>query len=48
MAVLVALYEAKDQVPDVDGSVLHPLAVVPSQHLLVHGRADEGDIASFV
>ena len=48
MVVLVALHEAKNQVPDVDGSVLHPSAVVPSQRLLVLGRAEEGDIASFV
>ena len=48
MAVLVALYEAENQVPDVEGSVLHPLAMVPSQGLLVLGRAEEGDITRFV
>ena len=46
--VLVALYEAEDQVPDVDGSAPHSLVVVPSQRLLVLGRAEEGDIAHFV
>ena len=48
MVVLVALHEAENQVPNVEGSVPHPLAVVPSQHLLVRGRADEGDVVSFV
>ena len=48
MAVLVALYEAKDQVPDVEGSAPHPSAMVLSQCLLVLGRAEEGDIARFV
>ena len=28
--VLVALYEAENKVPDVEGSVPHPSAVVPS------------------
>ena len=48
MAVVVALHEAKDKVPDVKGSVLHPSAMVPSQRLLVLGRTEEGDVASFV
>ena len=30
VAVLVALYEAKNKVPDVEGSVPHPSAMVPS------------------
>ena len=47
-AVLVALHEAKNQVPDVEGLVPHPSAVVPSQCLLVLGRVKEGDIASFI
>ena len=48
MAVLVALYEAEDKVPDVEGSVPHPSAVVPSQHLLVLGQTEEGDVTGFV
>ena len=48
MAVLVALYKAKDQVPDVEGLAPHPSAVVPSHRLLVLGRTEEGDVASFV
>ena len=48
MAVLIALHEAENQVPDVEGSVPHPSAVVPTQRLLVLGRAEEGDIMSFV
>ena len=48
MAVLVALYETKDQVPDIEGSAPHPSAVVPSQRLLVLGRAEEGDIMRFI
>ena len=48
MAVLVALHEAENKVLDVEGSIPHPSAVVPSQRLLVLGRAKEGDIASFV
>ena len=48
MAVLVALHEAENQVPNVEGSVPHPLAVVPSQRLLVLGRVEEGDAASFI
>ena len=48
MAVLVALHKAEDKVPDVEGSVPHPSVVVPSQHLLVLGRAEEGDVAGFV
>ena len=48
MVVLVALYETKDQVPDVEGSAPHPSAVVPSQRLLVLGRAEEGNVVSFI
>ena len=48
VAVLVALYEAENKVPDVEGSVPHPSAVVLSQRLLVLGRTEEGDVAGFV
>ena len=48
MVVLVALHEAENQVLYVEGSVPHPSVVVPSQRLLVLGRAEEGDVASFV
>ena len=42
------MYETKDQVPDIEGSAPHPSAVVPSQRLLVLGRAEEGDLARFI
>ena len=48
MAVLVALHEMENQVPDVEGSVPHPSVVVPTQRLLVLGRTEEGDVVSFV
>ena len=48
MAVLVALHEVENQVPNVEGSDLHPSVVVPSQRLLVLGRAEEGNIEHFV
>ena len=48
MAVLVALYEAENQVPNIEGSVSHPSTVVPMQRLLVFGRTEEGDVAGFV
>ena len=48
MVVLVALHEAEDKVPDVEGSVPHPSAVVPSQRLLVLGRTEEGDVVGFI
>ena len=48
MAVLVALHEAENQVPDVEGSVPHPSAVVPTQRLLVLGRTEEGDVMRFI
>jgi len=48
VAVLVALHEAEDKVPDVEGSIPHPSVVVPSQCLLVLGRTEEGDVMGFV
>ena len=39
VAVLVALYEVEDKVPDVEGSVPHPSAMVPSQCRLWYRRA---------
>ena len=48
MAVLVALHEEENKVPDIEGSVPHPSAVVPSQRLLVLGRTEEGDVAGFI
>ena len=48
MAALVAPYEAEDQVPNVEGLTPHSSAVVPSQRLLVLGRAKEGNITRFV
>ena len=37
VAVLVALHKAKNKVLDIEGSVPHPSAVVPTQRLLVLG-----------
>ena len=48
MAVLVAVYEAENKVPDVKGPVPYPSAMVPSQHLLVLGQTEEGDVTGFV
>ena len=48
VAVLVALHEVENQVPDVEGSVPHPSAVVPMQRLLVLGRTEEGNVMIFV
>ena len=48
MTVLVALHKAENQVPDIEGSVPHPSAVVPSQHLLVLGQMEEGDVTDFI
>ena len=48
MAIFVALHEAENKVPDVEGSVLYPSSMVPSQRLLVLGRMEEGDVAGFV
>ena len=46
VAVLVALYEAEDKVPDVEGLVPYPSSVVPSQRLLVLGRMEEGNVTA--
>ena len=48
MTVLIALHVAENQVLDVEGSVPHPSAVVPSQRLLVLGQTEEGDVVGFV
>ena len=48
MEVLVAPNEAEHQVPDVEGPILHPTAMVPVQRLLVLGRAEEGNIVRFI
>ena len=48
MAVLVALHEAEDKVPDIESSVPHPSAMVLSQRLLVLGQTEEGDVTGFV
>ena len=48
MAVLVALHKTEDEVSDIEGPVLHPLAVVSSQHLLVLSRTEEGDVVGFI
>ena len=48
MAVLVALHKMEDKVSDVEGSTPHSSAVVPSQHLLVLGRVEEGNVACFI
>ena len=48
MAVLVALYEAKDQVSDIEGPTSHSTAVVLAQRLLVSSQAGEGDVARFI
>ena len=48
MAVLVALHEAENQVPNVEGSVPYSSAMVPPQRLLVLGQMEEGDVASFI
>ena len=48
MAILVALQEAEDEVPDVEGSVPHPSAMVPSQRLLVLGQTEEGHVMGFI
>ena len=37
VVVLVALDEAKHQVPEVEGPTPHSMAMVPAQHLLVLG-----------
>ena len=48
MEVLVALDEAKHQVPDVEGPTPHSTVVVSTQRLLVLGQAKEGNIARFI
>ena len=48
VAVLAALYEAEDQISDIEGSTPHSTAVVPAQRLLVLGRAEEGNVARFI
>ena len=48
VAVLIALHEAKDEAPNVEGPVPYPSAVVSSQHLLVLSRMEEGDVACFI
>jgi hypothetical protein len=48
VAVLVALHEVEDKVPDVEGSAPHLSAMVPSQRFLVLGRTEEGDVAGFI
>ena len=48
MVVLVALDEAEDQVPDVEGLTPHSTVVVLAQHLLVLGRAEEGSVMHFI
>ena len=46
--VLVALDDAEDQVPDVEGPTPYSSVVVPSQRLLVFGRVEEDDVARFI
>ena len=48
MTVFVALDKVEYQVPDVEGLTPHSTAVVPAQHLLVVGRAEEGNVACFI
>ena len=48
VTVLVALYEAENQVSNPEGSVPHLSAMVPTQRLLVLGQTEEGNVASFV
>ena len=48
VAVLVALHEVEDEVPDVEGSVPYSSAVVPSQCLLVLSQTEEGDVEGFI
>ena len=48
MAVLAALHEVEDQVSDVEGLTPHSTNVVLMQHLLVLGRAEEGNVAHFI
>ena len=48
MMVLVALDEVKHQVLDVEGPTPHSMAMVPTQRLLVLGRAEEGNVVRFI
>ena len=48
MAVLVALEEMEHQVPDVEGSTPHSMALVPAQRSLELGQAEEGNIMCFI
>ena len=48
VVVLVSLHKAANKVLNVEGSVLHTSAVVPSQRLLVLGRTEEGNVTGFV
>ena len=46
--LFVALDEAEQQVPNIEGLTSHSMVVVPAQHLLVLGRAEEGDVTRFI
>ena len=48
VAVLVALDEAKHQVPDVEEPTPYSTVVVPAQCLPVLDQAEEGDITRFI
>jgi hypothetical protein len=48
VTALVALDEAKNQVTDVKGLSLDPMAVVSVQCLLVLARVEEGDVAGLI
>ena len=48
MAVPIALDEAENQVPDVEGPTQHSTVVVPAQCLLVLCQAEEGDVVRFI
>ena len=48
VAVLVALDEAEHQVLDVEGPTPYSTAVIPTQRLLLLGRAEEGDVVCFI
>ena len=48
MVVLVALDEAEHQVPNIEGPTPHSMAVVLTQHFLVLGQAEAGNIMRFI
>ena len=48
MVVLVALDEAKHQVPDIEGPTPHSTVVVLAQRLLVLGQVKEGNVMRFI